>query len=253
MESKSVIKRDSYFPLLKIRDSLLTLVYPQPCAICEKSVESPDEGAICADCWRGTRIFDGGEILCGKCGAFLKSGIPEFQTFCHRCETDDYDTARAVGLYEKALLNCVLNLKNEPFIPLKLRRLIISAFDASPFANATVLIPVPLSKRRFIERGFNQASIIARIISKETGILVDEASLKRKIHTEKHRAGMDRKARSESVTDVFEVARPRLIAGQKVLLIDDVFTSGATASAAAGSLKRHGAKTVDVLTIARAF
>lgn len=253
MENKSVVKRNSYFPYLKIRDSLLALVYPQPCAICKNNVESQDEGAVCGDCWRATRVFNGCEILCEKCGAFLKSGITEFQTFCRRCKTDNYDAARAVGLYDKALLNSVLNLKREPFIPPLLRRLIISAFYNSPFTDASVLIPIPLSKRRFLKRGFNQASVIARIIAQETGIPIDEISLKRKFHTEKHRAGMDRKARSESVRDAFEIVRSRLVAGQKVLLVDDVFTSGATASTAAKTLKEHGAVTVNVLTIARAF
>lgn len=253
MENKDVIKRISYFPFLKIRDSLTALAYPQACAVCENSVESQDEGAVCGKCWRETRIFSDNEILCAKCGAFLKSGSPEFQTFCHRCETDDYDTARAVGLYEKALLISVLKLKKEPFIPLNLRRLIISAFHDSPFTDIGILIPIPLSKRRLIERGYNQSSIIARIISRETGIPVEETVIKRNLHTEKHRAGMDRKARNESVADAFEVVRPRLIAGQKILLVDDVFTSGATASTVAKILKRQGAERVDVMTIARAF
>ena len=234
-------------------DSLLTIFYPQSCQICEKSVELKSDGSICTECWEKTHIFNGEEIICEKCSAFLKKGLPETKTFCRRCETDEYDVAFSVGLYEKALAVSILNLKKQPFLPAGLRKHIHHSFDNLPFRNPDLIIPVPLSVRRLNERGFNQASIISQVIAKHANLPIDEISLGRTIHTEKHRAGMDRKSRAESVQNAFEVKRPRLLKGKNILLVDDVFTSGATASACAKVLKRNGANKVYVFTIARAF
>jgi predicted amidophosphoribosyltransferase len=81
---------------------------------------------------------------------------------------------------------------------------------------------------------------------------VDEHSVVRRIHTERHRAGMDAKARHQSVANAFTVRYPKSIAGKCVLLVDDVFTTGATVSACAAVLKEAGAGEMFVLTIARA-
>lgn len=253
MENGKLNAADFRFPFSLLQNSLLTLIYPQACKTCEKSVESKDDGFICSTCWQATRVFSDREILCEKCSAFLKTGIPTVQTFCRRCDADEYDQARAVGLYENALSTSVLVLKNQPFLPRRLQNLIISAFKHSPFQDTTRIIPVPLSKKRLNERGFNQAAIIAKAFAGQFQITIDELSLARTVHTDSHRAGMDRKARSESVKNAFEVKRPRLIENENILLVDDVFTSGATASNCATVLKKHGAAKVYVLTIARAF
>jgi len=253
MENGKLNAFDFRFPFSLLQNSFLTLLYPQACKICEKSVESKTDGFICNDCWQTTRVFDNQEILCEKCSAFLKDGAPTVQTFCRRCDADEYDSARAIGLYENALSTSVLILKNQPFLPKRLKNLLVSTFQKSPFQDTTRIIPVPLSRKRLRARGFNQASIIAQVISKQTKIPIDELSLARKIHTEKHRAGMDRKARAESVKNVFEIKRPRLVENENILLVDDVFTSGATVSNCAKILKKHGAAKVYVLTIARAF
>jgi ComF family protein len=240
-------------PLSAVYDACLTLIYPQICRLCEKSVEARADGVACRACWQKTRIFTGKEIICEKCGAFLSSNGEKFTSFCHRCEDDAFDSARAAGLYEHALLATVLNLKKIPFVPLKLENLFFEAFLQSPFRNATRIIPVPLSKRRQGERGFNQASLLAKILAQRTNLPLDEQSLIRKIHTPQHRAGMDRKARLESVRNAFEVTRPNFIENENILLIDDVFTSGATAANCAQALKKKGARAVYVLTVARAF
>lgn len=234
-------------------DSLLTLFYPQICRICEKSVEYKTDGFVCGECWQNTRVFDENEIVCRKCSAFLISGFTDSEVFCHQCDADEYDLARCVGLYENALAISVWNLKHQPFIPQRLRNLIRNSFNTSPFQDTNLIIPVPLSTRRRRERGFNQATIIAQVIAEYKNLPLDELSLKRVVHTEKHRAGMDKKARYESVRNAFEVKRPRLIKNKNILLVDDIFTSGATVSNCAKVLKKGGANKIYVLTIARAF
>jgi ComF family protein len=237
--------------LHKILDSLLTLAYPQACQVCENSVEYSADGVACRACWAKTNQFSGKEISCAKCGSFLQAKTTKFQTYCHRCDGHFYDYARAVGIYEHALAASVLHLKREPFIARRLRTLFTSRFQNSDFQSATLILPVPLSKKRFLERGFNQATVAAKILAKQTKIKLDEQSLARRIDTPMHRVGMDGKARAASVENAFEVTRPKFIRGEKILLVDDVFTSGATVSNCAKTLKENGASEVFVYTMAR--
>lgn len=241
-----------YSPVSNLYDYFLTLIYPQACQICLNSVERQADGYICCGCWEEAQFFTGNETLCNKCGAFLLDKPTNFETFCRRCDDDFYDKATAIGRYEKSFLVTILNLKHTPFIPKTLSELFYKTFLDSDFQDADLIIPVPLSQKRLAERGFNQAELLAENLAKQTGLIFDKTSLRRKLHIEKRRAGMDRKSRLESVKNAFEVVSPRLIEGQKILLIDDVFTSGATVSNCAKALKKAGAEKVYVLTVARA-
>ena len=239
--------------LTTLSHSLLSIVYPLACSICEREVESHADGVACSECWNTTRIFDGKETLCNKCGAFLFSGASSRPMTCRHCDEHFYDGAYAVGLYETVLSTSVLRLKRAPRIPTRLKQAILSRIDQVPVYNTTLVVPVPLSNRRRRERGFNQATIVGRIIAKHLGVSLDETSLVRTTHTPVHRAGMDRKARAMTVKNAFGVVRPKLISGQRILLVDDVMTSGETVSMCAKALKKKGAAMVNVFTIARAL
>ena len=238
-----------------IFDPLLAIAYPQACQICENSVENSADGVVCGPCWLKTNVFSGAEALCVKCGAFLQSKpltkSLTLQTFCHRCDGHFYDSAAAVGIYEHALAASVIHLKREPFVAKRLRRIFAERFQNSEFRAATLIVPVPLSKKRFLERGFNQAVVLSMILSKQFDIKLDRQSLVRKIHTPMHRAGMDGKARALSVENAFQVMRPSFIKDEKILLVDDIYTSGATVSNCAKVLKESGADKVYVFTLAR--
>lgn len=237
--------------LSKIRDALLTLAYPQACQICGGSVENSADGIVCQNCWTRTPIFSGAETLCAKCGRFLREEATDFKTFCRVCDEQFYDQARAVGIYRAALAASIVHLKREPFAAKRLQKIFLSRFETSDFQDATLVIPVPLSKKRFLERGFNQAAVLAEILRKKTGLPLDDKSLVRTVHTPMHRAAMDTKARHRSVKNAFDVKRANFIKDQNILLIDDVFTSGATVSSCAKILKKNGARKVCVLTVAR--
>ena len=235
-----------------IPHALLSVLYPQDCRICKNSVEDASDGVVCGDCWLNTLIFAGDEILCKKCGAFLRESESLIAAFCHRCDDHFYDSARAVGIYDNALTASILYLKQTPHIAPRLRKLLINAFEISSFSDDSLIIPVPLSGRRLLERGFNQAGLIATVVAKYAKMDLDEHSLIRTVHTPIHRAAMDRKARERSVKNAFRIVRPRLIDGRNILLVDDVLTSGATVSNCAKALKKSGASEVNVLTLARA-
>lgn len=239
--------------LKMISDSLLTIAYPQECKVCGNSVENARYGIACYECWTQTKLFSGDETLCFKCGKLQSLKPSPSKTFCWECDDHYYDRARAVGAYELALSTSILHLKREPFIAKHLREIFIESFSRSSFQDAGRIIPIPLSKRRLFERGYNQAGILAKLLSDETGIILDEGSFIRTKHAKIHRAGMDRKGRKLSVDRSFEVSRKKFIKDEIILLVDDVLTSGATVSTCAKVLKKNGARKVYVFTAARAI
>jgi ComF family protein len=235
-------------------DSLLALVYPHACAVCGGSVEAHFWGAVCEQCWQRTPIFSRAEIVCWKCGLPSTGIVPDEkreEVRCRRCEQDAFTAARACGLYEGALRASVLCLKHEPHISRKLSELLLQTQQRYPLSEATRIVPVPLHPEREKARGFNQAALIGRELSRTTSLPLDEISLVRTHHTNRHRAGMDAKGRRATVADAFRVTYPALIAGERILLVDDVFTTGATVSSCAQTLLDAGAAAVFVLTIAR--
>jgi ComF family protein len=237
-------------------DATLALLYPLRCAACETaSVESRADAPACAACWEATTIFSGAETLCWKCGVRADASVAAEKwenVRCRRCDAEHFDAARSVGIYEGALRASVLTLKREPHVATRLARWLCATQRRPPLDAATRIVPVPLHRERERQRGFNQAAVLARAIATRTRLPLDELSVVRVEHTARHRAGMDSRARRETVEDAFKVVRPRLVAGERVLLVDDVLTTGATVSACARALKEAGALDVFVLTVARA-
>lgn len=237
-------------------DTWLTLLYPQACAVCGASVEARELGVACACCWQSTRILTRQDIVCWKCGAPSGGHIPDEkrdQVRCRRCDDDTFSAARACGGYEGALRASILRLKRESFIPRRLVQLLKETQQRDPLVKSTRVIPVPLHPEREKTRGFNQATVIAREVARAAALPLDGVSLIRTTHAARHRAGMDRKARRASVAQAFEVRYPRLVEDESILLVDDVFTTGATATSCATVLLAAGAREVFVLTIAKAF
>jgi ComF family protein len=236
-------------------DAALSLIFPQTCAVCEAaSVEARADNPACAACWQTTHIFTGGETLCWKCGAPAMGTVARERwaaVCCRRCEAESFTAARAVGMYEGALRASVLALKHEPHVAARLAHLLFETQRRPPLNAATRIVPVPLHTKREHERGFNQATILARAIAAQTRLTCDELSVIRTTHAERHRAGMDAQARRETVEQAYQVIRPRLIKDESVLLVDDVFTTGATVSSCAKALRAAGAQEVFALTVAR--
>ena len=235
-------------------DAILTLAYPHPCTICGRSVESREHVPCCGDCWKATQVFSSDEYLCWKCGVIASQSIrvvePE-RIRCGRCDDRQFETARAGGVYEGALRESVLLLKRQPFLSRCVIDLLVNVAQRPPLTEATRIVPVPLHAERELRRGFNQSLVIARAISPRLNLVVDDTTLTRITGSSKYRAGLDARGRFDTVADAFSVRMPQLIAGEVILLVDDVFTTGATSSSCAEALLAAGAKAVKVLTIAR--
>jgi len=241
--------------LSTLYDAALALVYPRACAVCRRSVESRNDGVACAVCWEAARLITAGDTLCWKCGVVTLARVSEKRRTtirCRKCDQDSFDAARACGFYEGALRASVLELKRTPRVGPRLVQLMLAIQQREPLDTAEIIIPVPLHRERERERGFNQAVLLARELARVSRLPLDEHSVVRRIHTERHRAGMDSKARHQSVAGAFAVRHRDSIEGRRVLLIDDVYTTGATVSECAAALKDAGAGKVFVLTIARA-
>ena len=238
----------------KCYDSLLSIVYPQSCEVCGKSVETRAFGIACERCWQKTRIFTDKDTRCWKCGlpsvGFVAPEKSE-QVRCRRCDHNAFTAARACGVYEGALKASILALKREPHVCRHLVELLSLAQKQHPLTRATRIIPVPLHPKRQKTRGFNQAVLLATALSRSNSTILDEGSLVRISHTEQHRAGMDARDRQKTVESAFEVLCPAVIQGEHVLLVDDVFTTGATVSSCSRALLDAGAAEVFVLTLAR--
>ena len=242
-----------------IYDAFLTLAYPQVCAICGCSVEQRKLGVACEVCWKNTPIFTGLETICWKCGLEAQAEVSlawrddvRCGVRCRRCDSHSFTAARAVGPYEGALRESVLLLKRDPNVSAHLEALLAAAAAREPLTSSTKIVPVPLHPKRIRSRGFNQALVIAHALAKSLRLPLDEVSLVRVSSSEKYRAGLDAKARAETVAGAFEVRHPRLVENEDILLVDDVFTTGATVSACAEVLAGAGARNVFVLTLARA-
>jgi ComF family protein len=145
----------------------------------------------------------------------------------------------------------VIELKRVPQVPRRLAALMLETCRRPPLDRATLIVPVPLHPQRETERGFNQAMVLARVVSGLTRLPIAENCLLRVAHTERHRAGMDAQARRESVEGAFALVNPRFVEDESVLLIDDVLTTGSTLSACAVALRIAGVREVLALTLAR--
>jgi competence protein ComFC len=183
-------------------------------------------------------------------------GQQSLDTLCHLCRTGvyDFDVARSFGLYNEPMVRAILMLKHEGIPPLgvwfakRLHEIIAS--DRELFA-ADVIVPVPLHSTRRRERGYNQAELIAKPLGKLLHLSIEPRALVRK----RPRPGvlrLTREQRWETVHGAFTPDRAANVDNRRVLLLDDVFTTGATLDSCSRELRRAGAARVIALTAARA-
>ena len=112
--------------LKALQNSLHSLIYPQECRVCSAQVENLADGVACSECWATTLIFNGGEMLCDKCGAFFGDVAAPVPVYCHKCDDHYYDKASAAGVYEKALAASIINLKSVPILAERIKAAITS-------------------------------------------------------------------------------------------------------------------------------
>jgi ComF family protein len=232
--------------------ALLDALLPPQCLTCDAPVDAP--GRFCAACF--SRLSFITEPCCTGCGVpFAHTGQGGPERLCPACRLHPGPWGRARGAlrYDDQSRRVVLALKyrDRTEFAAALAPLMVRA--AGPLvAEADVIVPVPLHRRRLLARRYNQAALLARAVAREQGLPAVLDGLRR-VRPTLSLADLGSEARAVAVAGAFEVRASRLgcITGQHVLLIDDVLTSGATCRACAEVLLKAGASGVDVLVAAR--
>jgi ComF family protein len=229
---------------------LLDAILPPRCPGCGVIIDAP--AAVCGVCWSNIAFIV--EPLCQRCGRPFEFNVAD-QSVCGRCLADPpvYGRARAVVLYDDASRGLLLRFKHGDGLHLTpLFGTWLSRAGSELLAEADLMVPVPLHRTRLFARRYNQATVLALEIGRRADLPVDVLGLIRARRTPSQ-GTRTRAARERNVRGAFKVT-PALAANikdRRVLLIDDVLTSGATVNACARVLTRAGASGVDVLTIAR--
>lgn len=227
-------------------DFLLSVIFPSRCTLCGEPVESLADGITCAACWSALDRLPAAR--CARCHALVN--VPSER--CPACREMELDRLRFLGPYAGALRAHLLFLKRKPYVCRRLREEIRKGVATElTFRDVELVLPVPLHPRRRRERGYNQADLLAEEIAGALGRPLRREVLRRVIYTEPHRAGADAWARARSLARCFVVTAAEVVRGKVVLLVDDVYTTGATLNECARTVRAAGARAVYGFVVAR--
>lgn len=203
--------------------------YPNVCGFCGKLIDS---GFICVNCMKEIP-YEG------------FSYIPFNQSFC-------FDELYCNYSYEGIIRSKILDykFKHKKYLSKTFAEGMIYRFKKIK-PNFDLIVPVPVHRTRKMERGYNQSELIAKILAKEVGIECNAKVLK-KIKRNLKQSKLNKEQRISNVKNIFEIRRSNEIKGKTVLLIDDIYTTGATANECSRVLKKAGATKVIVYTVAKA-
>ena len=237
--------------------TLLNMVVPPTCLACDQAVGS--SGQLCGSCWGRLEIIE--KPYCRVLGtpfSYESSGGAtghETVSLAAIAEPPDFDHSRSVVVYQGIARQLVHGLKfgdRSDLVPFMAQGMVRAGRDV--LSPDTTIVPVPLHRWRMIKRRYNQSAELARAISKLVGGNYQPGVLQR-IRSTRQQVGLGAKERQRNVSGAFRVPLDMAVhvRARHVVLIDDVYTTGATLQACARALRRKGAEQVDCLTFARVF
>lgn len=228
---------------------IVDLVFPPRCPLCGEGLS--EQQGLCTTCWSELAIP--GSPCCSLCQRPFPDGMPD-GSICAPCLADPpkHNGIAAGTLYNEASRRLILAFKHGHRIalaPLLARLMIARLGDIGP---DWIVIPVPLHRWRLWRRGFNQAALLAREIARARGVELLVDGLERHRQTPSL-GGLGRKARARALGGAIRInaRQAAKLKGSKILLVDDVFTSGATSAACVSVLRRAGAEQVRISCFAR--
>jgi ComF family protein len=237
--------------LSRLADGLLAVLLAPSCAACDAPLSHPSRGPVCGACWDAIGRFT--PPLCGRCGdpqpSWRVLGVAAADaSWCARCRRrpSALTTSRAIGAYDGSLRAIVHAFKYEACRSLSRglgARLRESAADV--LAAADIVVPVPLHRSRRRTRGFNQA----RELAGRLGVPMVEAL--RRTRATPSQTDLPADARHGNMRNAFALGRGQAVEGLRIVLVDDVSTTGATIEACARVLRAAGAADVSAVTAAR--
>lgn len=233
----------------KFGGAALDLLLPPQCLSCREIVAEP--GTLCGECFGKIRFLSA--PCCAACGLPFEFDPGGADVLCGNCirNRPAYDRARAVFRYDDASRGLVLAFKHGDRIdaaPAYARWLARAGGEL--IEGADLIVPVPLHWTRLFHRRYNQSAVLANALARLTRRVAVPDLLRRRRRTPSQ-GGLDRAERVRNVRGAFTVASRAQVAGKRILLVDDVLTTGATVEACATVLLKAGALAVDVLTLAR--
>jgi ComF family protein len=224
---------------------VLDFALPPRCAGCGTIIDQVH--SFCPECWGSLEFLGNGG--CVTCGVPLQGTEAELCAVCLARPPRIARTRAAVG-YDELSRSLVLRLKYGRKVALArtMARYIAPLIAGAP--PDAVLVPVPLHRSRLWQRGFNQSLLIARELSRSTGLPVDPA-LARRVKRTPPLKGMSILQRRRAVSGAFKVRADAELKGRTVILVDDVLTTGSTANSCARAFRRAGARRVELVAWAR--
>lgn len=232
----------------KFKSVLEGIFYPAniKCINCNVDLPQKQEIEFCENCLSKLEFIEN-DKCCKRCGAKLKTS-----NLCLACKSNkrEFKLARSVMVYDGIASRLIKNFKyqNKPYMSRTFGKLLAKKFVSLNW-KVDFITFVPITKKKEKKRGFNQARLLAEEFYKNTGVQLEKDILIKKQET-KEQASLGFKDRQENLRKSFKVTNKDKVFGKSILLIDDVFTTGATANACSLAFKKAGAKEVFVLTVA---
>jgi ComF family protein len=232
----------------------VNLIYPLRCAFCECHLDGSPEISLCGQC-KG-ELAPEGLVQCRRCAATINP-FERTESDCVRCRKERFrfDRVLALARYTGSLRDAVLHMKRSHAEPLMMAigRVLVERFgDELNSLRHDVVVPIPMHWTRRLVRGTNSPELLGQVVARALGIEFGPRSLRRRRRTQKL-AELTRQERKRTLRDAFAVGRGCAFAGARVLLVDDVLTTGTTCDTAAQALRKAGAAEVTVLVVARAY
>lgn len=238
--------------LKRLLSPIIDILFPPICHLCKEFIPEAGEVKLCIDCLAGAVPLISPKCCC--CGQPFAADIGD-DHLCGACITDPppFSAARAALLFEGSARELIHQFKYSKKVLLRRPLGFLASSYLDDFARefgADLILPVPLHVKRLKERGFNQAILLGEIFSQRWGVTLSRNNLKRIRWTEPQ-VNLGAAERAKNVKGAFAVCDAEEIAGKRIFLIDDVYTTGSTAKECSHVLIKAEAADVVVLTVAR--